>query len=111
MNQNSCIIKASVVRREPSELARARVAQDTRQRKAALALIQREKTERDARAFATVQEDLQATRSLPSEAPMATWDPPRDESRAVALGAGRLVLTLLAVMTSFIGGMVVGRLA
>lgn len=68
----------------------------------------------------TVQEDLQAVRRRPLDAPMATrgeepaWQPEKSyrlDDVVEPIGIGRAVLTLLLMATSFIAGLVVGRLA
>lgn len=131
-NENSCITKSTVSRREPSPGERARlravsIAQEQREsraRRAALEIIERDDQARDARAFApptTVREDLQAVRRRPLDAPMATYADPTErlawEPRSYALepqeipslGIGRLVLTLLLMAASFIAGVATGR--
>lgn len=65
----------------------------------------------------TVREDLQATRRRPLDAPMATreedaWADKTDyrlDSVVPKLGLGRILLVALLMATSFIVGVVVGR--
>lgn len=67
----------------------------------------------------TVQEDLQATRRLPLDAPMATrdedaWADKTDYRLDTVLqpsNTGRAILVVMAMASSFIAGVVVGRLA
>ena len=128
MNEkNPTITKITVSRREPSPGERARLRacqlaqeQGARTRRAALELLETDRQARDDKAFApTVQGDLQATRRRPLDAPMATyadrlgWEPKGDLPEPGELptwGVGRLILTSLLMVASFIAGVATGRL-
>lgn len=119
---------------QPSERASFRaatVAQDqreTRARREAAALLEREDARRDAIARAgaapapTVREEFQATRRLPLDAPMATrdglpdpmgqmWaDPDQDYSIPMPPPVmGRMLLTGFSFLIGLLTGLMVGR--
>ena len=89
--------------RARTEALHQKIEQDRAQRRAAHLILAGDHP------APTVQEDLQAVRRRPLDAPMATSY--RLDDVVEPVGLGRITLALLLLAASFLAGLIVGRLA